>query len=47
MDATEVLPELQEPPEVASVHVIDDPTHTAAGPPMAAGIGFTVTDVVA
>ena len=44
--ATEVLLLLQEPPLVGSVAVIVLPAHTAAGPPIAAGTGLTVTGAV-
>ena len=42
-----VLLLLQVPPVVASLKVMDDPTHTAVGPVIVAGEGFTVTVVVA
>ena len=34
---------LHVPPLTLSVSVIDEPEHTEGRPPMAAGIGFTVT----
>jgi len=43
MVASAVLLLLQVPPPVASVSVIEEPTQTAVGPPIAAGKGFTVT----
>lgn len=42
----ELVPELQTPPEVASVSVTDPPTQTAVGPliePGVAGAAVTVT----
>ena len=38
---------LQLPPVTASVSVIAEPAHTAAGPPIAVGVAFTVIDFVA
>ena len=38
---------LQAPPVTASVSVIVAPAHTATGPLMAVGVGFTVTVLVA
>lgn len=35
-----------DPPVVASVSVIVDPSHTWVSPPIAAGTGFTVTSAV-
>ena len=43
--ASEVLLLLQVPPDVASVRVIVEPGHTAATPPIAAGVGLTVSPV--
>lgn len=40
-----VLVVLHVPPGVASLNVIFEFTHTAAGPPTGAGNGFTVTTV--
>jgi hypothetical protein len=47
MEATEGLPLVHAPPPVASVNVMDRPSHTAPGPDMAAGTALTVTVVVA
>lgn len=43
MVAVEALLVLHVPPVVASVSVVDAPTHTLAVPDMAAGSGLTVT----
>ena len=45
--ATEVLPELQVPPVVASVKVVVNPAHIVAVPEIAAGEALTVTTFVA
>jgi len=45
-DATAELLLLHEPPPVASVNVVVDPTHTASVPPIDAGAGLTVNGVV-
>lgn len=45
--ASEVLLLLQVPPAVASVNCVVAATHTPAAPEIAAGKGFTITDVVA
>lgn len=37
---------LQTPPATVFVSVTEPPTHTAEGPPIAAGTGFTVTIVI-
>ena len=47
MDATAVLLLPQAPPAVASVWVMLWPAQTVAGPPIAAGVWFTVTVSVA
>jgi hypothetical protein len=44
--ATDVLLLIQVPPDETSLNDIFDPTHTAVGPVMADGIGFTVTMAV-
>ena len=41
-----MLPEVHTPPNVASLNVMFEFTHTADGPPIAAGNGLTVTTVV-
>jgi hypothetical protein len=47
MVATEVVPELHVPPDVASVRVVDVPLQIENVPPIAAGTGVTVTTAVA
>jgi hypothetical protein len=45
--ATDVVPLLHTPPEVASDKLVVAPEHTLLAPEIAAGNGFTVTIVVA
>ena len=47
MVATVVVTLVQVPPVVASVSKVDDPSHKAKAPDMAAGCVFTVITVVA
>ena len=49
VEPTEATPALlldQNPPEVISVSVVDEPAHTLNIPVMATGMGFTVNELL-